>query len=146
MASNVMSGARTIFKIESKKVMYAQNCTYTKEHNVQPVYVLDQYEPVEFAETSYNFTASCTMFRIPNSSPTSQQIIPKLQDILTNPELTMEIIDKSTGVTILRVSGVKCTGETGNFAANELATLTLNFVGRIASDEGGESASSVSAE
>ena len=127
--SKSISGARVVFKINSTKVLYADSLSYTITHGHDAIAVLDQLEPVEFAEKEYRVQFACTMFRTPNLSTMDQGLIPKMENFLAQPELTAELIDKVTNDTIMLIERVKCVEESFNIGAREVGKLTLNFVG-----------------
>lgn len=131
------TGARIVFRVNGQKVAFANSLNYTVQHNHQPVDVLDQLEPAEYAETGYvvNFTA--TLFRVSFQDAISIGLRPKLQDILTQPELQAELIDRITGATLMLIERVKCTQEDFNVDARSLGQLTLSFVGIKQSTEAG---------
>jgi len=131
------SGARVVFRINGQKVAFANAINYTVAHAHQPVDVLDQLEPAEYAETGYTVNFSATMFRVANQSAISLGLRPKLQDILTQPELTAELIDRVNGATLMLIERVKCTQEDMNIDARALGQMTLAFVGIKQSDEAG---------
>lgn len=131
------TGARLVFRVNGQKVAFANALNYTVAHAHQPVDVLDQLEPAEYAETGYTVNFSATMFRVSNQSALAIGLRPKLQNILTQPELTAELIDRVTGATIMLIERVKCTQEDFSTDARSLAQLTLSFVGIKQSDETG---------
>lgn len=131
------SGARVVFRVNGQKVAFAQAMNYSVAHAHQPVDVLDQLEPVEYAETGYTVNFTVTMFRVSNQSAISIGLRPKLQDILTQPELTAELIDRVTGATLALIERVKCTQEDLNIDARSLGQITLSFVGIKQTDEAG---------
>ncbi len=131
------TGARVVFRINATKVAFANAVNYTVAHAHQPVDVLDQLEPAEYAETGYTVNFTATLFRVSNQSAISLGLRPKLQDILTQPELTAELIDRITGSTLFLIERVKCTQEDFNVDARALAQTTLSFVGIKQSDEAG---------
>ena len=133
--SKSFSGARAIFKLQGVQVAYASSVNYNISHDHQPIEVLDSLAPIEYAEVGYKVDFSCSTFRISNGSAVGLGFIPKLEDILTQPELVAELQDKIAGVTILRIVGVKNTGRSGSIDARGIATETWNFVGLKASDE-----------
>lgn len=136
--SKTLTGARSIFKIGGNKIAYASDCSYTINHDHQPIEVLDRIDVVEHAEIGYNVNFSCSTFRVAEKSATNLGIQPFLEDILTQPELTAEIIDKITGKTVLRITGVKFTSRSGQVGARSVGSETWSFVGLRASDEAGE--------
>lgn len=135
--SQTSTGARIVFRVNGQKVAFANSLSYTVAHAHAPVDVLDQLEPAEYAETGYTVNFTATMFRVSNQSAISLGLRPKLQDILTQPELQAELIDRITGVTLMLIERVKCTQEDFNVDARSLGQLTLSFVGIKQSDEAG---------
>jgi hypothetical protein len=135
--SQTSSGARVVFRVNGQKIAFANAISYTVAHAHQPVDVLDQLDPAEYAETGYTVNFNATLFRVSNQSAIALGLRPKLQDILTQPELTAEMIDRITGATLFLIERVKCTQEDFNVDARSLGQLTLSFVGIKQSDEAG---------
>lgn len=123
--------------INGQKVAFATAVNYTTSHNHNPIDVLDQLEPAEYAETGYTVNFTATLFRVAGQSAISLGLRPKLQDILIQPELTAELIDRVNGQTLFLIERVKCTQEDFNVDARGVAQVTLNFVGIKQSDEAG---------
>lgn len=136
--SQTFTGVRAIFKIRGEQVAYASNVSYTINHALQAIEVLDRINPVEHAEVGYSVDCSCSVFRVANRSAIGLGIQPRLEAILTQPELVIELIDKVEGVTVLRISGVKIQTRSGSVDARGVATETWNFVGIKAGDEASE--------
>jgi len=135
--SQTSTGARVVFRVNGAKVAFANAVNYTVAHAHQPVDVLDQLEPAEYAETGYTVNFTATIFRVSFQSAISVGLRPKLQDILTQPELTAELIDRVSGATLFLIERVKCTQEDMNVDARALGQTTLSFVGIKMSDEAG---------
>lgn len=131
------TGARAVFRVNGAKVAFANQITYSVAHGHQPVDVLDQLEPAEYAEVSYTVNFTATKWRVAGQSAISLGLRPKLQDILTQPELTVELIDRVNGATIFLIERVKCTQEDLNIDSRSIGQLTLSFVGIKQSDEAG---------
>lgn len=133
-ASHAISGARIVFRIEGKKVAFATNVTYQIRHDHVPVLVLDQLEPEEYAEVGYYITFSASGFRVPGYSPMGD-IMPVLQDILYQGELSAEIYDKVSKKILLKLYRVKPIARAGQYAAGQLAGDNMDFVAIKAGDE-----------
>lgn len=131
------TGARVVFRVNGAKVAFANAMNYTVAHNHQPVDVLDQLEPAEYAETGYTVNFTATLFRVSFQDAISTGLRPKLQDILLQPELQAELIDRVTGATLMHIERVKCTQEDFTVDARSLGQLTLNFVGIKMNTEAG---------
>ena len=135
--SETSTGARVVFRVDGKKIAFANALNYTVTHAHQPVDVLDQLEPAEYAETGYTVNFTATLFRVSAKDPISLGLRPKLQDILRQPELQAELIDRVTGATLFLMERVKCTQEDLSIDARNLGQLTLSFVGIKMSNEAG---------
>jgi 2-oxo-4-hydroxy-4-carboxy--5-ureidoimidazoline (OHCU) decarboxylase len=88
--SETLTGARVVFRVNGQKVAFAQSISYSVQHNHQQVDVIDQLEPAEYAETGYIVNFTVTQFRVPFQSAISTGLRPKLQNILSQPELTAD--------------------------------------------------------
>ena len=135
--SQTSTGARVVFRVDGAKVAFANAINYTVAHAHQPVDVLDQLEPAEYAEVGYTVNFTATLFRVSFKDAIGVGLRPKLQDILTQPELTAELIDRITNVSLMLIERVKCTQEDFNVDARSLGQLTLSFVGIKMSTEAG---------
>ena len=135
--SQTSTGARVVFRVNGTKIAFANAISYTVAHAHQPVDVLDELEPAEYAETGYTVNFTATLFRVSNQDAISLGLRPKLQNILTQPELTAELIDRITGASLFLIERVKCTQEDLNIDARNLGQLTLSFVGIKQSTEAG---------
>ncbi len=133
--SQTFTGARAVFKIQGTQIAYASNCSYTINHQVQAIETLEKLNPIEHAEVGYDVSFSCNSFRVANNSAVNLGIQPVLESILTQPELTVELIDKISTATMLRIVGVKMTSRSGSVDARGVATESWSFVGLKASDE-----------
>lgn len=133
--SKVFTGVRAVFKINGKQVAYASSCSYQINHPLQPIETLDSLPARELAEVGYSVSLSCNGFRVAGLSPIQQGFMPTLEKILTQPELTVELVDKIAGKTILRVLGVKMQERSGSVDARGVGTEGWSFLGLTASDE-----------
>jgi hypothetical protein len=136
--SKVMTGAKAIFRLGGNQVAFASSVSYNENIQLEEVNVLDQLEVVEFAEVGYRVDLSCQNFRVANASVKQLGIMSKLNDILTQGELTAEIIDRATGAVILLMEGVKLESRQTTVDARGLMSETWSFRGRKSSDEAGQ--------
>ena len=133
--SHVLTGGRAIFKINSVKIAWATDVSWTKNHEHLPIQVLDQLEPIEYAPTGYFVSMTASGFRVPQYSAMGQGFMPPLSQILMFPELQITLEDKVTGQVILYMYRVKCIGASGNISTRSVSTETYNFVGISMGDE-----------
>ena len=123
------TGARVVFQINNAPVLFANAVSYEVNHNLEPLYELDSLTPVEHYETRYQVTFTVNMFRANNRSAMSQGLIPSISTLVLQPELSATLIDKVTNRPIFKVSRIKCTRETFDVSARDLARSSLTFVG-----------------
>jgi hypothetical protein len=135
--STVMTGAKAIFRLNGVQVAYASSVDYNENIQLEEVNVLDKLEVQEHAEVGYRCEMSCRAFRVANSSVKQLGIMSKLGSILTQGELTAEIIDRTTNAVILLMEGVKLESRQTTIDARGVASETWSFKGRKASDEAG---------
>lgn len=136
--TQVVSGARAIFKIGDKAVAVASNCSYTWAHNHQAVEVLGRESAAEHAELGMTIEFTADTFRVAAKSITELGFAPKLQDFLTQAELSASIEDKVTNKTLFEVTGVKLSNRAGTVNARGVWTESLTFIGQIPSDDAGK--------
>jgi hypothetical protein len=134
----VLSGARARLMIEGVKVMYATNVSYSEEIRHDAIEVLDQFDVAEHVPVSYNVTFSAQMVRVvtnPIKLRDGVVIQPRLEDILSAPELTCSIEDRATGNVIANIERVKATRYTQNTGARGIVLNDVEFVAIRIRDE-----------
>ena len=135
MSSQVMTGAKAIFRLNGVQVAFASNCSFNENIQLEEVNVLDKIESVEHAEVGYRVDLSCQTFRVQNQSVKQLGIMPRLEDILTNGEITAEVVDRQTNAVLLLMEGVKLESRQTTVDSRGLMTETWNFKGIKSSDE-----------
>lgn len=134
----VLSGARAVFQIEGVKVMYATNVSYSEEIQYDPIEVLDQLEVAEHVPTAYRVTLSAQMVRVitnPIKLRDGVRIFPRLEDILSSPELTASVLDRVTGSVLANVERVRCSRANTNIGARGIVLSDCEFVAIRIRDE-----------
>lgn len=133
-----MTGAKAIFRLGGIQVAYASSVTYNENIQLEEVNTLDKLEVLEYAETGYRVDLSCQSFRVADQSVKQLGFMSKLSQILTQGELTAEVVDRISGSTILLMEGVKLESRQTSVDARGVMTETWSFKGRKASDEAGQ--------
>lgn len=137
MGSQVLTGAKAIFRLNGTQVAFASNVTFNENIQLEEINVLDRIDTVEHAEVGYRVDLNCQSFRIANQSVKQLGIMPKIADILTAGVLTAEVVDRVSGAVILLMEGVKQESRQTTIDARGVATETWNFRGTRSSDEAG---------
>jgi len=135
MASQTMTGPKTIFRLNGVQIAFASNASWNENIQLEEVNVLDVIEVKELAEVGYRVDLSCQTFRVQNESVKQLGIMPRLEDILLSGEITAEVVDRQTNSVLLLMEGVKLEARQTTVDARGLMTETWNFRGRKSSDE-----------
>lgn len=130
--SKVLTGSKASLKINGVKVAFVGSVTINEENTLQDVDVLDQLEVAEHAEVAHKVSFTCNLFKILGNSVVDLGIRPdNIRDILTQPELTMELYNSVEDRIEYTISGVKFEGGSGSLDARGVWQGTWNFKGRI---------------
>ena len=136
--ARVFTGSKAIFRLAGVQVANASNVSYNENIQLEPINVLDEIATVEHAEVGYSCDIQCQTFRVANESVKQLGLMPRLSQILTQGELTAEVVDRISSAVILLMEGVKLQSRATTIDARGVATETWSFVGRKASDEAGQ--------
>ena len=130
--SKVLTGSKAALKINGVKVGYVGGVNIDETNELTDIDVLDQLEVAEHAETAHKVSFSCSMFKIDGNATTQIGISPNnIRDIMTQPELTMELYNTVDDRVEYTISGVKWAGGSGSVDARGVWQGTWYFKGRI---------------
>lgn len=130
--SKVLTGSKAALKINGVKVGYVGGVNINEDNTLTDIDVLDQLEVAEHAETAHKVSFSTNLFKIDGNSASQLGISPtNIRDILTQPELTMELYNSVDDRVEYTISGVKFEGGSGSVDARGVWQGTWNFKGRI---------------
>lgn len=130
--SKVLTGSKAALKLNGVKVAFVGSVTINEENTLTDIDVLDQLEVAEHAETGHKVSFTCNLFKIDGNSVSQLGIRPDaISDILTQPELTMELFNSVEDRVEYTISGVKFEGGSGTLDARGVWQGTWNFKGRV---------------
>jgi hypothetical protein len=139
MPSKVLTGARAKVYVNNKLVGIYETATYNMNIGTEPIHLLGRYSPDEITPTSYEaVTVNCTGFRVVGQGPHVLPAVPKLQDLLNLEAVTLAIVDRQSGKTILTAIGCVPNSYNGNHNARATSRVTVNYTGLRLSDEAGD--------
>ena len=136
----IMTGARAILKINNKILAFATNVGYRIAIPHAPINVLGRYSAARHEPLGYDVTVNCGALRFAesgggNAPDGAAGIQPKLQDIINQDDIKIEIIDRKTSQTVLVVNRARLTDRGGNMGARDLLTENYTFVGIVGESE-----------
>lgn len=138
MATKVMVGARAKVFVDNVLVGIFETCNYNVNIGVEAIHLLGRYSADEITPTSYEaVTLSCSGFRVVKSGVHVLPKFPKLQDIINLEGVTVTVVDRQSGETILTAIGCVGTAMNGNHNARATSRVTVNYTGLRISDESG---------
>lgn len=130
--SKVLTGSKSALKINGVKIAFVGGVQINEENTLTDVDVLDQLEVGELAETAHKVSFTCSLFKIDGNATAQLGIAPgQIKDILTQPELTMELYNSVDDRVEYTISGVKWEGGSGSVDARGVWQGSWNFKGRI---------------
>ena len=129
--SKTLSGAKASLKINGVKIGFVGGIQVQHENTLQDINVIDQLDVAEHAEVGHIASFSATLFNIDGNAATQVGVEPEnLDDLLTQPELTMEVYNRKEDKVEYTMSGVKFEGGSGSLDARGVWQGTWNFKGR----------------
>ena len=144
MANRVMTAARARFFMNGQRMGHALGVTVTENIQQDPVSVLDNVRPVEFATTAYSATLRVQVYKLPNEDIVQAGLWPRQgrdpdeqKSLLLNFQpMTCDLYDSHMQQFVGKVFGVMPTTRTLNFQPRGIIVSDLSFVALGFSDEG----------
>lgn len=116
--SKVFTGSKASLKLNGVKVAFVGSISVTEDDTLTDIDIIDQLEVAEHAETGHKVSFTCNLFKIDENSASKLGIRPdNIRDILTQPELTMEVYNSIAEKIEYTMSGVKFEGGSGTVDA-----------------------------
>lgn len=130
--AKVFSGAKGSLKINGQKIAFVGSINITEENALTRIDVLDQLQSAELAETGHSVSFTCNLFKIDGNAAIQVGITPaNIDEMLTQPDLTMEIFNRIDGRVEYTISGVKFSGGSGSLDARGVWNGQWSFEGLI---------------
>jgi hypothetical protein len=130
--SLVTTGSKCSVKVNGVKVAYIGGIEVDEENALTAIEVLDQLEAAELAETGHSVSASFTMYKIDGNATFQVGLAPQnLSDILTQPEVIIEIYNSVDNRVEYTIQGAKWKGGSGSLDARGVWNGRWSIQGRI---------------
>ena len=134
--NKVINGARAKLIISDRVVGIFNGLSISFSYDAQPVYVLGRFEPVEINYTSQApVTVRASGWRVIDHGPHVSAKLPKLQDLINQSYISLDVVDRQTGKVFGKIRDVKCTGFSTNIGARQQEEISVEFVGIYYWDE-----------
>lgn len=142
--AQTLTGARAKLYINGKLIGLGTDCSWSLPYGMEPVHTLGRYEPQEIVPVSQEaIEVSVNGMRVLNFGPhfgyngnvDTALMVPVLADLLNNKDITLEIIDRQSGKSIMRVAQCRSRGYSSQVGAKGMVTYSMQFIGIRATDE-----------
>jgi hypothetical protein len=142
--NNVLTGGRVRFFLNGKPMGYAMGVNVTETLQQEPINVLDNIRPVEFATVGYSVQLRCQIYRLPNRDLVAAGLWPQqgrtpdeMKRLFLDFEpMTADLYDSYSNAWVGKVFGVVPTTRTLNFQNRGIVMNDVTFVAVGFSDEG----------
>jgi len=129
--AQVFTGAKAIIRLDNFPLAFVSAITINHENRLEEIPQLDDLLVAEYAENGHRCSFSISIFKVNDNSAASLGLDPlNFKDILTQPELIVEVVDADTGVPVYTMTGVKFQGGQGSVDARGVWIGNWNFVAR----------------
>ena len=126
--SAVFTGSKGSLKINGQKVAFIGGVNITQENTLTAIDVLDQLQVAEHAETAHVVSFTASLFKVDANSAIALGLdFQNINDILSQPESTMEIYDSVGDKVQYSMSGVKFEGGSGELSARGVWNGSWSF-------------------
>lgn len=131
--SRVFTGSKAIIRIDNTPLIFVSAITVTHENRLEEIPQLDSLEVGEYAENGHRCSFTVNVFKVITETAETLGLDPiNPKDILTLPELLVEVLDDSDPekLPVYVMEGVKFEGGTGAINARGVWEGVWNFKAR----------------
>jgi len=138
-----LTGNRALCYVNGNLVGIFDSVNYTTAIGTDPIFILGASPAQEIAITSQEvINLNCSGFRVIGFGLTTLPAVPKLADLMGFEALTITIVDRQTGATVLTALGCVPNNYGTNFAAKTTSKVQVSYIGTTSFDEAGNSSES----
>lgn len=128
--SKVLTGSKASIKVNGVKVAFAADVNINQDDQLTDIDVLDQLEVAELAETGHKVSLTINLFKVDENAAKNFGLDPDdINDVLSQPDLTIEVFNRIANKVEYVVSGAKFAGGSGSLNARGVWQGTWNFRG-----------------
>jgi hypothetical protein len=139
MAAKVFVGARAKVYVDDVLVGLYESCSYGANIGQEAIHLLGRYGAAEITPTSYEaVSVQCSGFRVIGQGVHLLPKFPKLEDLLNLEAVTLAIVDRQGGETIMTVTGCIPVSYSTGVNAKATSRINVSYVGLKLTDENGD--------
>jgi hypothetical protein len=128
-AEKVLSGMDAIIKQGGDTVGFATGVNIDEDFALQGIKTLGHHGDRGFKSTDYNCRMTIDSFILQGTVAKTLNL-PTRENVLNFPPFDFDLIDATTGSTLLTVSGAKCSTKAWSMNAGQLSAKNTTWLGR----------------
>jgi len=137
--SKTMVGSRAKVYVNNVLVGLFDSCSYSANITSEAIHILGRFSPDEVTPTAAEaVTIDCSGFRIIGQGAYLLPKMPRLQDLLNLDKITITVVDRQTGETILTAIGCVPTRYSGGYQAKATSKISISYMGTKLMEEDGD--------
>jgi hypothetical protein len=134
--SKTLTGARVKVYVANKLVGIYETCSYSMNYGTEPIHLLGAFAAQEIVITSAEpVQITCGGFRLVGQGAHVLPAVPKLADLLAFEAVTLAIVDRQSGQTILTAIGCVPNSYSGSHNARASSRISITYQGLVITDE-----------
>ena len=135
--AEVFSGARAKLIVNGQEIGFATGVSASENIQLQRVDVLGNIDSQEIVPVSRVVSIQADFVRITNKSLNELGIMPRgnTVDVLSFPEITLEVYDQIGDAPVWRVEGARCESRSWQVQSGSIVTVNAQFQARRIFDE-----------
>lgn len=138
-----LTGNRALVYVSGQLVGIFDSVNYTTSIGTDPIFILGASAAQEIAITSQEVVnLNCSGFRVVGFGVHTLPAVPQLADLMNFEALTITIVDRQSGATILTALGCVPNNYGTNYNAKQTSKISVSYIGTLAFDESGNSSES----
>ena len=134
--SKILTGARVKIYVQNQLVGVFETCSYSMSYGTEAIHLLGSYAAQEILiNSSEAIQITCGAFRLVGQGPHVLPAVPKLSDLLSFESVTLAVVDRQSGETILTAIGCVPNSYSGNHNARASSRVSITYMGLVITDE-----------
>lgn len=125
-----MTGNRIILKIGGQAIGFAQEVSVTDETEMQKLYGLGDIEPVELVPGGVTYTITGSKYVVSTGTLRALGLVPEINDWMSDPGLSLEVIDQKGGAIIEHYTGCKFESHTRKYGKHTIVGEDFRLIAR----------------
>ena len=136
VTASTLTGARVKLYINQKLAGVFTSCSWGVTLDTAPMFILGRYNAAEIVYTGMDVVEiNVGGFRVLRNGPHEIGSVPHLKDLLNHQEISLQLVDRQSGDTVMNVINVRPVSYASETSARGVQSLNIRFQGTQVMDE-----------